>query len=172
MLKFQTTLCVVVGVCAMTHSTTCVLGKDENKPATGTASGGTAVSTSTGTTTATATTTESSSGRKYGHHLEPILETISATPQQRKQITDIMQDFRPHIEPLQQKYREKQKQFLATMTGSRPAEEVMVRQTELNELYSQISNEYFVMHLKIRRLLTEDQCVKYEGYRRKQGWVK
>jgi Spy/CpxP family protein refolding chaperone len=166
MLKLQTTLCVVVGVCAVTHGTNCALGKDENKqpPA---PPGTTPVS-----TTTTVTTNPPSLGGKYGSHLEPILQTISATPQQRKQITEIMQDFRPHIEPLQIKYREKQRQFLATMTSARPAEEVMVKQTELNELYSQISTEYCVMHLKIRKLLSEDQCVKYENYRRNQGWVK
>jgi hypothetical protein len=28
------------------------------------------------------------------------------------------------------------------------------------------------MHLKIRKVLTADQCVKYEAYRHTQGWHK
>jgi Spy/CpxP family protein refolding chaperone len=106
----------------------------------------------------------------YGSHLQAILASIQATPDQRKKIVEIVKDFRPKIEPLRVQYRQKQSQFLdAMIKGS--AEDLMVRQEELNELYSQIINEYCAMHIKVRKLLNPQQCERYEDYRRGQGWV-
>src|ERR1700676_5522856 len=78
----------------------------------------------------------------YGSHLEPILKAIDATAQQRKQITEILENFRPKIQPLKVKYKTVQEQFLTSMTNSRPAEEIMLKQEEMNEIYGRILNEY------------------------------
>jgi hypothetical protein len=156
----ETTICAAVaGLCVFANWSGCAFGKDDSK--------------SQPSSTASSGSVSATSGSEsYGSHVEPILKTIAATAEQRKQITSIVEDFRPRIEPLQLKWKEKQTQFLIVMTSGHPAEEIMVKQTELNELYSQITNEYFVMHLKIRKLLTPSQCEKYETYRRKQGWHK
>jgi hypothetical protein len=106
----------------------------------------------------------------YGSHLLPILQAINATPEQRKQIGQVVEDFRPKIQPLKVKYKEAQADFLHAMVSARAPEEVMLKQSELNELYGRIVNEYCVMNLHIRKLLKPAQCQKYEEYRAKQGW--
>jgi hypothetical protein len=106
----------------------------------------------------------------YGSHLVPILLAIHATPDQKKQISEIVEDFRPKIQPLKLKYKEAQSGFLSAMVSARAPEEVMLKQSELNELYIRIVNEYCVMNLRIRKLLNASQCQKYEEYRSRQGW--
>jgi hypothetical protein len=106
----------------------------------------------------------------YGSHLLPILAAINATPEQRKQIGQIVEDFRPKIQPLKVKYKETQTEFLQAMISARAPEELMLKQGELTELYGRIVNEYCVMNLHIRKLLKPAQCQKYEEYRAKQGW--
>lgn len=108
----------------------------------------------------------------YGSHLEPILQAVQANTDQRKQITEVVEEFRPRIQPMKAKYRELQSQFLNSMTTGRPAEEIMLKQEELNELYNRIVNEYCVMNLKVRKLLNKDQFDRYEAYRKAQGWTK
>ena len=108
----------------------------------------------------------------YGSHLEPILAAISASPDQRKQIAEVMEDFRPKIEPLKVKYKEIQTQFLSSLTSGGRSEDLMLKQEEMNELYARIVNEYCAMHLKVRRLLNEEQCERYEKYRQQQGWLR
>jgi Spy/CpxP family protein refolding chaperone len=158
MFKVETTICAAVAaLCVLANGSQCAFAKDDSKSQ---------------PSPPNATSATSGAGEVYGSHLEPILKTVTATVEQRKQITLVVEDFRPRIEPLQVKWKEKQSQFLNTMTTGRPAEEIMVKQNELNELYSQISNEYFMMHLKIRKVLTPAQCEKYESYRRRQGWHK
>lgn len=108
----------------------------------------------------------------YGTHLQPILNAINATPEQRKQIADVMEEFRPKIEPLKIKYKETQSQFLSAIMSGRPAEDIMLRQEDMNALYARIINEYCAMHLKVRRLLNADQNERYEKYRSQQGWLR
>ena len=154
MFRALTTICAAVaGITFLSDGVGCALGKEPNK-----------------STTASSQSAIDDSNHQFGKHLEPILETISATVEQRKQITTIFDDFRPRIEPLRVKYKARQTEFISCMTSGRTAEEIMVKQTELNEVYGQITNEYFLMHMKIRKLLTQEQCAKYEAYRRAQGW--
>jgi hypothetical protein len=53
-----------------------------------------------------------STERPFGYHLQPILEAIKASPEQRKKITAIVEELRPTIEPLRKKFKEKQTSFL------------------------------------------------------------
>jgi Spy/CpxP family protein refolding chaperone len=108
----------------------------------------------------------------FGRHLEPILKAVNANPQQRKQITELMEEFRPKVVPLKEKYKETQVQFLSAMETGRSPEEIMLKQVEMNGLYARIINEYCAMHLKVRKLLTPSQCVSYEKYRSSQGWLR
>ncbi len=45
-------------------------------------------------------TVADSTERPFGYHLQPILEAIKATPDQRKKISAIVEELRPTIEPL------------------------------------------------------------------------
>jgi hypothetical protein len=56
------------------------------------------------------------------------------------------------------------------MIKGRSAEELMLKQEEMNALYGRIVNEYCAMQLKIRKLLNPKQYQEYEQYRIKQGW--
>jgi Spy/CpxP family protein refolding chaperone len=108
----------------------------------------------------------------YGSHLEAILKCVNATAEQRIKITAILNEFKPKIEPSLIKYHEKRDQFLAALTSGRSDEEIMEKQDEVGQLFSLITNEYCVMHLRVRKCLKPDQVVAYEQYRRSQGWVK
>lgn len=106
----------------------------------------------------------------HGSHLEPILARIGANPEQRKSITTIVMSYKPRLDPLKQEYRQKSNEFLDYIVTGKPADVVMARQGELNNLYSVIIMEYSRMRLEIRKQLTPDQCKKFEEYRRQQGW--
>jgi Spy/CpxP family protein refolding chaperone len=108
----------------------------------------------------------------YGSHLEPILKTINASPDQRDKIVTVVNEFKPRIEPSLIKYKEKRDQFLQSMVSGKAAEDIMCKQDEMNQLSSQINSQYMVMNLKVRKLLKPDQVEPYENYRKKQGWVK
>ena len=110
-------------------------------------------------------------GQRYGSHLEPILVKISATPEQRKTITGILTTYKPKVEPLRQEYRVKSQEFLDYIVQGKPADVVMSRQGELNHIYSAIITQYSMMRIEIRKQLTDQQCVQFEEYRRKQGWT-
>jgi len=109
---------------------------------------------------------------QYGSHLEPILKTINASPDQRLKISAVVNEFKPKIEPSIVKYREKRDQFLQSMISGKASEDIMSKQDEMNQLSSQINSQYMVMNLKVRKLLNPDQVEPYENYRKKQGWVK
>jgi hypothetical protein len=109
---------------------------------------------------------------KFGSHLEPILKAIQASPDQRKQITEVFEDFRPKIQPLKAKYKEAQSQFLNAMVTGQSSEEIMLKQQDLNALYSRIVDQYCALHLRVRKVLTPNQIDAYEQYRAKQGWDK
>ena len=98
------------------------------------------------------------------------MKAIQASPEQRKQITEIFEDFRPKVQPLKTKYKEAQQQFLNAMMNGRPSEEIMLKQQEMNSLYSRIVDQYCAMHLRVRKLLSPSQTEQYEQYRTKQGW--
>jgi peptidoglycan hydrolase CwlO-like protein len=122
--------------------------------------------------TATPTNAASLANVKFGSHLEPILKAIQATPDQSKQITEVFEDFRPKIQPLKAKYKEAQSQFLNAMVTGQSSEEIMLKQQDLNALYSRIVDQYCALHLRVRKVLTPNQIDAYEQYRAKQGWDK
>lgn len=125
--------------------------------------------------TVTETTVQSSSSsshKGYGSHLQPILAAINATPEQRQKITEIVAQFKPAIQPLREKYHQKRDEFLKAIgTGARP-EDIMAKQCEVNELFDRIINEYCLMNLRVRRLLTPQQCDRFHAYKRAQGWTR
>ncbi len=110
--------------------------------------------------------------KPHGSHLEPVLQKIRANPNQRTQITVIVASYRPKIEPLRQEYRQKSQEFIDYIVTGQPAEKVMARQDELNQLYGAIVTHYSMMRLEIRKLLSPDQSKLYDDYRRQQGWGK
>jgi Spy/CpxP family protein refolding chaperone len=122
--------------------------------------------------TGTPSNAASLANEKYGKHLEPILNAIQATPDQRKQITEVFEDFRPKIQPLKAKYKEAQSQFLNAMMTGKSSEEIMLKQQDMNALYSRVVDQYCALHLRMRKLLTPNQIDAYEQYRTKQGWNK
>lgn len=108
--------------------------------------------------------------RPYGSHLAAILNTVNATAEQRTNITAIVESFRPKIDPLRQTYNQKRQEFLTGITTGLSSDQIMVKQTDLSQLYVDISCQYCRMSLEIRRHLRPDQIVLYESYRMKQGW--
>lgn len=123
-------------------------------------------------TTVTPANAAAMANEKFGTHLEPILKAIQATPDQRKQITEVFEDFRPKIQPLKAKFKDAQSQFLNAMVTGQSSEEIMLRQQDMNALYSRIVDQYCALHLRVRKLLTPNQIDAYEAYRAKQGWNK
>lgn len=108
--------------------------------------------------------------RPYGSHLTAILDTVNATPEQKTSITAVVEAFRPKIDPLRQTYNQKRQEFLTSITTGLSSDQIMVKQTDLSQLYSDISCQYCRMSLEIRRQLRPEQIVQYESYRMKQGW--
>lgn len=108
--------------------------------------------------------------RPYGSHLNAILSTINASEEQKTSITAIVETFRPRIDPLRQSYNQKRQEFLAGLTSGLSSDQLMVKQTDLSQLSSDISSQYCQMSLEIRRQLKPEQIVLYEEYRLKQGW--
>lgn len=118
----------------------------------------------------TATSGSKKFDKPYGSHLEPILQRIGANPDLRKKITIIVQTYRPKIEPLRTEYKTKSAEFINYIVQGKPAEVIMARQGELNNLYGVIITEYGLMRMEIRRVLTPQQCKAFEEYRAQQGW--
>lgn len=107
----------------------------------------------------------------YGYHLGPILDRIKANAEQRQKISVIVESFRSTIEPLRDQYRQKQQEFIQSMTSGATDEAIMESQVELAHLQSQISSNYTLMRLQVRRLLTPPQIEQFEAYRREHGWT-
>lgn len=108
--------------------------------------------------------------KPYGSHLGPILDTIKASPEQRKSITAIMEEFRPKIEPMRAKFREARDTFLNGMMTGKSGEQIMSAQQEMERTRTAIGDEYMVVRLRVRKLLTPEQIPLFEEYRKKQGW--
>lgn len=107
----------------------------------------------------------------YGFHLQQILVRINATPPQQQQIAAVVEAHRPKIEPLREEYRQKSEEFITLICTGKPAEIVMSRQTQLNQIHNEITNEYCLMRIEIRRLLQPEQWGLFQDYSRQQGWT-
>ena len=108
--------------------------------------------------------------KPYGYHLQPILESIKASPEQREKITGIVMSYRSTIQPLRDQYKVKQQEFINVMVSGGATELIMAKQLELGHLYSDIVSKYCLMKLEIRRLLTPQQILQFESYGREHGW--
>lgn len=108
--------------------------------------------------------------KPYGSHLKPILDRIKANSDQSSKIKHIVESYRSKIQPLREEYKQKRQDFLASMTSGGTAEIIMTKQVELSHLSSEISSRYCLMRLEIRRQLTPQQILEFEGYAREHGW--
>ena len=108
--------------------------------------------------------------KPYGSYLNPILEYIQADPDQRTKITGIVQSFRGRIEPLTIEYKQKNQALLGNLVHGQTPELIMDEQTQLGRLYSEITLYYCQMSLEVRKCLNAEQIVRYEEFKRKQGW--
>jgi len=114
--------------------------------------------------------TEHRYSNKFGSHLEPILKEINASAKQRDTITKIVEEFKPQLEPLRKQYRDLREQFLRQMANGGSADELMNTQLEMSRVQTEISSNYLMMRLRVRKVLTEEQIPKFEEYRERQGW--
>jgi hypothetical protein len=110
--------------------------------------------------------------KPYGSHLKPILDSIKASTDQRTKISQIVESYRNRIQPLREEYKQKQQEFLTSMTSGGAAETIMTKQVELSHLSSEITSRYTLMRLEIRRQLSPQQILQFEAYARQQGWNK
>ena len=110
------------------------------------------------------------SATAFGSHLEPILKTVSASEEQRKSITAIVDEFRARIVPLRQKHDELRDQFLKSLTSGQPGDVVLANQAEFIRAQADLNAQYLALRLKVSQILTEEQNNKFTEYRKKQGW--
>lgn len=108
--------------------------------------------------------------KPYGYHLEPILQKIKATPDQRTKIVVVVQSYRSKIQPLRDEYKQRRQEFITVMTGGAAAETIMAKQVELSHLASDITSKYTLMRLEVRRIMTPQQILQFEDYARQHGW--
>lgn len=108
--------------------------------------------------------------KPYGYHLTPILNHIHANNDQRTKITSIVQSYRSKIEPLRVLYKQKSQDFLNSVTSGLSSDLILNKQLQLGQLYANITSQYCLMSLEVRRLLKPDQIVLYEEYKQHQGW--
>jgi hypothetical protein len=108
--------------------------------------------------------------KPYGYHLQPILDKINASSDQRVRITKVVVVYRSTIQPLRDQYKEKQQDFIGSMISGSAAETIMSKQVELGHLSSEITSKYCLMKLEIRRLLNPQQILLFESYGREHGW--
>jgi Spy/CpxP family protein refolding chaperone len=106
----------------------------------------------------------------FGSHLEPILKTVSASEEQRKSITAIVDEFRARIVPLRQKHDELRDQFLKSLTSGQPGDVVLANQAEFIRAQADLNAQYLALRLKVSQVLTEEQNTKFSEYRKRQGW--
>lgn len=114
--------------------------------------------------------TKSDTATAFGAHLEPILKTVSASEEQRKSITAIVDEFRSRIVPLRQKHDELRDQFLKSLTSGQPGDVVLANQSEFIRAQADLNAQYLALRLKVSQVLTEEQNDKFTAYRKKQGW--
>lgn len=110
--------------------------------------------------------------KPYGHHLAPILEHIQASSTQRSQITSLVMSYRSKIEPLRNLYRQKSQEFLTCVVKGDTADLIISKQLQLGQLYADITSQYCLMSLAVRKLLKPEQIVLYEEYKKQQGWTR
>ena len=110
--------------------------------------------------------------KPYGYHLQPILVRIHATDDQKLKITAVMESYRGRIDPLRSQYTKLNQLFLQDIVKGQTADQIMSEQSKLGHLYTEITSQYCIMSVEMRKLLSADQIVQYEQYKHEQGWSK
>ncbi len=113
----------------------------------------------------------SAMSKPYGYYLKPILERIQANPDQSAKITAILQSYRSRIEPLKSEYVHKNQEFLNNLSRGEDSARIMNEQIQLGHIYSDITLYYCQMSLEVRKVLSPEQIVRYEEFKRQQGWA-
>lgn len=108
--------------------------------------------------------------KPFGSHLEPILKAVGASDDQKKTISEIVQDFKGRIEPMRKKHDELRDEFLSSLTSGKSGDTIIATQAEFNRVHSDLSAQYLALRLKVQQVLTPEQNEKYKIYREKQGW--
>ena len=109
--------------------------------------------------------------KPYGYYLNPILVHIQANHDQQEKITAIVQSYRGRVQPLVEEYKQKNQEFLTNVAHGHAPEVIMDEQTHIGRLYSDITLVYCQMSLEVRKVLTPEQIVQYEEFKRQQGWT-
>ncbi|MBX9569757.1 MAG: hypothetical protein K2X77_12745 [Candidatus Obscuribacterales bacterium] len=110
--------------------------------------------------------------KPYGYYLNPMLDHIQADPDQRAKITVILQNYRGRLEPLRNEYNAKRQEFLTNVVKGVSSDVIMAQQIKIGHLYEEITSHYCQMSLEVRRLLKDDQIVRYEEFKRQRGWTR
>lgn len=118
----------------------------------------------------TITVGKSSSGAAFGAHLDPILKTVSASEEQRKSISEIVEEFKTRIVPLRKRHDELRDQFLKALTSGETGETIMATQSDFIRAQNDLHAQYLALRLKIAQVLSPEQNEKFKEYRVKQGW--
>lgn len=119
---------------------------------------------------------EPESGKKdqfskpYGFYLSPMLIHIKANDEQKSKIKVIVESYRGRIEPLRNEYRQKNQELLAKLSKSETSANILNDQMQLGRLYTDINLYYCQMSLEVRKVLSAEQIVLYEEFKKQQGW--
>ena len=109
--------------------------------------------------------------RPYGYYMNPILEYVKADQVQRERITAVVRSIRGRIQPLTDEYKQCNQEFLNNLAHGEHSETIMDEQTHLGRLFSDITLSYCQMSLEVSKVLSPDQIVLYEKFKRQQGWT-
>ena len=110
--------------------------------------------------------------KPYGFYLNPLLDHLQANADQRVKISAILQSYRGRLEPLRNDYNVKRQEFLSNVVKGVSSDVIMGQQIKISNLYEEICSHYCQMSLEVRRVLTDEQIVRYEEFKRQRGWTR
>jgi Spy/CpxP family protein refolding chaperone len=122
------------------------------------------------TSSTSITVSKGSGSAAFGSHLEPILAFVNATDEQRKSITEIVEEHKLRITALRKRHDELRDAFLKALTSGQAGEAVLATQSDFIRAQNDLNAQYLAVRLKTQQVLTPEQNEKYKEYRLKQGW--
>ena len=122
------------------------------------------------TSSTSITITKASGSAAFGAHLVPILAFVNATDDQRKSITEIVEEHKIRITALRKRHDELRDAFLKALTSGQTGENVLATQSDFIRAQSDLNAQYLAVRLKTQQVLTPEQNEKFKEYRLKQGW--
>ncbi len=122
------------------------------------------------TSSTSITITKASGTAAFGAHLEPILAFVNATDEQRKSITEIVEEHKLRITALRKRHDELRDAFLKSLTSGQTGESVLATQSDFIRAQNDLNAQYLAVRLKTQQVLTPEQNEKFKEYRLKQGW--